>query len=205
MAIRGLLPEHEEKLISLLQEGETVYEVARLSECAVYVIGEKVDDIGLSRLDLSGCIEDTLHRLLESDSKKEEIYAILGAEPDDTNGSLDDDGTDTYYIDRGYVIHGFYPIYVSHTGVDYKRPVFEYTLHYWDKIICTHLTIYQDATDDEILEAVSDLVGIRPKEFIVEDMKSDGSMFGVKSLVNDNETFLLIQNLVFCNPIPTAA
>ena len=198
--IRWLAQEHEDLLKGLLQEGEAVYEVSCMSATPIFIIGEKDS----TQLDISGCIEDTLHRLLEAGGNAETIYAVLSAEPDDTNGSLDDDGTDTYYIDLGYVIHGFYPVCITFTGLEYKPPVCEYTLHYWDKVICSHFELPEDATDEEVLDGLHDLVGLNPEEFIVQDMKNDGSMLGAKSLLNDKETFVLMKNLVYHKAIAMA-
>ena len=62
----------------------------------------------------------------------------------------------------------------------------------------------EDATDEEVLDGLHDLVGLNPEEFIVQDMKNDGSMLGAKSLLNDKETFVLMKNLVYHKAIVMA-
>ncbi len=61
-----------------------------------YVI---VPDGDIAYIDLGGCLEDTLHRLIDS-GYEDEIYGILGAEKD---ADFDDDAVD---IDLGYAIDG---------------------------------------------------------------------------------------------------
>lgn len=54
----------------------------------------------IRRIDLAGCIEDTLHRMHDGGMTDEEIYAVLGAE------KTDDWSDEDYYIDLDYVIKG---------------------------------------------------------------------------------------------------
>ena len=181
-----------EKLRILLGVDETIYEIERCAAASVYVIGPIVDDVE-RQLDVSGCIEDTLHRMIDAGCSEEEISETLSAKIDMDAFSGDDESV--YSIDLGYVIYDFYPIQVIDTGNHYKRPSHEYTVHFWDKIICQHLEIPDDATDEEILEASTAILGINPDEFICEDVREDGSMLSVQNVLDSNIMFILMRNL----------
>lgn len=141
-----------ETLKKLLGRDETIYEIERCAAAPIYVIGPVVEDID-RQLDISGCIEDTLHRMLEAGCDEKLVYEALHASLDyDTFGC---DSDSDYSIDLGYVIYDFYPMHVIDTGNHYERPVHEYTVHFWDKVLCQHLEIPDDAADEEILTAVS--------------------------------------------------
>lgn len=180
-----------ETLKKLLGRDETIYEIERCAAAPIYVIGPVVEDID-RQLDISGCIEDTLHRMLEAGCDEKLVYEALHASLDyDTFGC---DSDSDYSIDLGYVIYDFYPMHVIDTGNHYKRPVHEYTVHFWDKVLCQHLEIPDDAADEEILTAVSDILGINTEEFICEDVRNDGSMLSVQHVLDGNIMFVLMQN-----------
>lgn len=74
---------------------------------------------------------------------------------------------------------------------------------FFDKIICKCLEIPDDPTDEEILEVVSNLIGINPDEFICEDVRDDGSMLSVQNVLDDSIMLILMQKknvLVSTNP-----
>ena len=179
-----------EVLRGLLSEDETIYEIARCVSAPIYIIGPVVDDIE-RKLDVSGCIEDTLHRLLDNKYGEDIISEALSAYLSSTCSEEFDAAT--YHIDLGYIIYDFYPLHVIDTGNHYKRPSHEYVVHFWDKIICKHLEIPDDPTDEEILGAISNLLGINPDEFICEDVRNDGSMLSVQNVLDDNVMFILMR------------
>lgn len=179
-----------EILRGVLREDETIYEIVRCAAAPIYIIGPVVDDIE-RKLDVSDCIEDTLHRLLGNKYGEDIISEALSAYSSSTCSEQSDAAT--YYIDLGYLIYDFYPLQVIDTGNHYKRPSHEYVVHFWDKIICKHLEIPDDPTDEEILEAVSNLLGINPDEFICEDVRNDGSMLSVQKVLDDNIMFILMR------------
>lgn len=113
-------------LKGLLSEDETIYEIVRCAASPVYIIGPVVDDIE-RKLDLGGCIEDTLHRMLDAKYGDELILEALHASNVTKIGEEIDGGT--YYIDLGYVIYDFYPMQVIDTKHHYKRPSHEYVVH----------------------------------------------------------------------------
>ena len=92
-------------LKGLLSEDETIYEIVRCAASPVYVIGPVVDDIE-RKLDLGGCIEDTLHRMLDAECGDELILEALHASNVTEIGEKIDSGT--YYIDLGYIIYDFF-------------------------------------------------------------------------------------------------
>lgn len=189
-----------EILRGLLSDEETIYEIVRCAATPIYIIGPIVDDIE-NKLDVSGCIEDTLHRLLDNKYGEDIISEALSAYLSSTCSEEFDAAT--YHIDLGYIIYDFYPLQVIDTGNHYKRPSHEYVVHFWDKIICKHLEIPDDPTDEEILEAVSNLLGINPDEFICEDVRNDGSMLSVQNVLDDSIMLILMQKkdvLVSKNP-----
>ena len=57
----------------------------------------------LEHLDIAACIEDTLHRLLDTKATDEEILYIIGAEKDLEPDIYQAPG---YYIDLGYMTVG---------------------------------------------------------------------------------------------------
>lgn len=61
-------------------------------------------------------------------------------------------------------------------------------------MLCQHLEIPDDAADEEILTAVSDILGINTEEFICEDVRNDGSMLSVQHVLDGNIMFILMQN-----------
>lgn len=189
-----------EILRGLLSEDETIYEVVRCAAAPIYIIGPIVDDIE-RKLDVSACIEDTLHRLLDNKYGEDIISEALSAYLSST--CSEESNAATYYIDLGYLIYDFYPLRAIDTGNHYKRPSHEYEVCFFDKIICKCLEIPDDPTDEEILEAVSNLIGINPDEFICEDVRDDGSMLSVQNVLDDSIMLILMQKknvLVSTNP-----
>lgn len=63
------------ELKELLCEGERVYELTRCASSPVYFIGPETDDI--DHMDVSGALEDTLHRMLDVEFTEEEIAEHL--------------------------------------------------------------------------------------------------------------------------------
>lgn len=184
-----------EKLKKMLTDGEAIYMIERIADRPIYVIGPETDDIE-HVLDIAGCIEETLHSLLDEAANEEEaediVKEILDADKLLTSDYDDENGD--YYIDRDYVIYDFYPVNVIATGIVYERPHSTYTAHCKQTVLCKHLDIPEDATDDEVLYIMKDSFAINPDEFIVKDMMNDGSMYGVQSLVDENLIFILKKN-----------
>ena len=102
------------ELKELLCEGERVYELTRCASSSVYFIGPETDDI--NHMDVSGALEDTLHRMVDAGFTEEEIAEHLCAYQD--SDAMDDD--DCYYIDLDYVIYDFYPMSILDTGIHYE-------------------------------------------------------------------------------------
>ena len=142
------------ELKELLCEGERIYELTRCASSSVYFIGPETDDI--NHMDVSGALEDTLHRMLDAEFTEEEIAEHLCAYQD--SDAMDDD--DCYYIDLDYVIYDFYPMSILDTGIHYEEPRHTYTVHFFDTVICKNLVIKDDSTDGEILEAMQEKLGI---------------------------------------------
>lgn len=174
------------ELKELLCKGERVYELTRCASSPVYFIGPETDDI--DHMDVSGALEDTLHRMVDAEFTEEEIAEHLCAYQD--SDAMDDD--DCYYIDLDYVIYDFYPMSIIDTGIHYEEPQHTYTVHFFDTVICKNLVIKDDATDDEILEAMQEKLGINPEEFIVNDVRGDGTLIGIQNLL-DESVLLVIQ------------
>ena len=103
------------ELKELLSEGERVYELTRCASSSVYFIGPETDDI--DHMDVSGALEDTLHRMVDAGFTEEEIAEHLCAYQD--SDAMDDD--DCYYIDLDYVIYDFYPMSILDIGIHTKR------------------------------------------------------------------------------------
>ena len=101
------------ELKELLSEGERVYELTRCASSSVYFIGPETDDI--DHMDVSGALEDTLHRMVDAGFTEEEIAEHLCAYQD--SDAMDDD--DCYYIDLDYVIYDFYPMSILDIGIHY--------------------------------------------------------------------------------------
>ena len=192
-------------LKGLLSEDETIYEIVRCAASPVYIIGPVVDDIE-RKLDLGGCIENTLHRMLDAECGDELILEALHAANVTEIGEEIDSGT--YYIDLGYIIYDFYPVQVINTGHHYKRPSHEQVVHFWDKIICSHLEIPDDPTDEEVLEIVSSHFGLNQDELICEDVRNDGTMIAVQNVLDDGNMIILMQKkntFTSANPFDVAS
>ena len=175
------MEESFEILRPLLEEGETIYLVGRCQAMPICIIGPYVDDIG-KHLDVSGCIEGTLHRMLENGCSDDEIMVVLGAE----KGTSYNEEKDDYYIDLDYVIQEFYPDSVNYSGIMYKRPQNTYLV---SQVVKVHLTkdkwvvdiyndldniaIPEDANDEEVFEALRDAsylekIGLEEDSLIIE-------------------------------------
>ena len=71
-----------EILKELLKENEAIYEVTCCASKSTYIIGPVVEDINRD-IDLSGCIEETLHRMLENGCLDSDIFCVLSATKED--------------------------------------------------------------------------------------------------------------------------
>ncbi len=178
------------KLINLLTENEELYEINCYTDSAIYIIGPETDNVD-RELDVSGCIEDTLHRMIDATFSEDEIYEILRAEK--LNGVYDDEND--YYIDLDYIIHNFFPTGVIKTGIVYTRPTSTYTAHHKSTLLCKNISIFDDATDDEILMSMHEKFGINQDLYIVQDMIGDGSIYGIQSLAHNGDLFILKRNV----------
>lgn len=113
-----------EQIIRLfLSEDETIAKYAVAGE---YVPGYCIvpSDADLMQIDLGGCLEDTLHRLLEEKDEHPELSSLSPddvvrmvmladqdvdldeGESEEEDGALDTDTGYSIYIDLGYRIHG---------------------------------------------------------------------------------------------------
>lgn len=144
------------ELKELLCEGERVYELTRCASSYVYFIGPETDDI--NHMDVSGALEDTLHRMVDAGFTEEEIAEHLCAYQD--SDAMDDD--DCYYIDLDYVIYDFYPMSIIDTGIHYEESQHTYTVHFFDTVICKNLVIKDDGQTMKFLKPCrKSLVSIR--------------------------------------------
>lgn len=168
------------RLRKMLKDGESIYKIQRLNGGYIYVIGTTVDDVA-RELDISGCIEETLHSLLDEGYPDEVIEEILNADKLQSGDTYDEDND--YYIDKDYVIESFEPVHVEKVE-DYHRPVDIYVVYGKQEYpLCKYFEIPEDPTDDEILEAMKDRFAIDPEEYIVQDLFDDGgSVYGVQSI-----------------------
>lgn len=157
------MEESFEILRPLLEEDETIYLVGRCQAMPICIIGPYVDDIG-RKLDISGCIEETLHRMIENGCSDEEIRIVLDAQ----KGNVYDIEDGDYYIDLYYIIREFYPVSVDYSGILYERPQNTYSVI---QILKAHLaqdewvvdvykdldvnfTISEDANDEEVFDSL---------------------------------------------------
>ena len=175
-----------EILKELLKENEAIYEITCCASKSTYVIGPVVEDIERD-IDLSGCIEDTLRRMIKKGYADDDIFYVLSA----TKESTDDHHESDYYIDLGYVICDFYPTGIIQTGICYKQPMVTYAVHYWDTVLCKNFTVKEDSTDEELLKAMSDKFGFNTEEYIVNDIRDDGTLIGVQNVLDDTLLFFL--------------
>lgn len=178
-------------LKTLLTENEAIYEISRACERSINIIGPQVKDVD-RELDIAGCIEKTLYCMLDAGCSAEEISEILDAS---TINNYDIDEENDYYIDLDYVITNFHPMSIQDTGIHYERPASVYTAHHKLCVLCKHVTIPDEATDDEILDIMHDKFGIDQDSYIVADMLGNGAMLGVQSLINPDSTFILKKNM----------
>ena len=92
----------------LLTEGETIAEYTT-TDSPVYNVGAVAYHVivssgtPLEHQDLAGCLEDTLHRLLNACAAPSDIEKIMGAVPSD---EIDDIGNGMTELDLGYAIPG---------------------------------------------------------------------------------------------------
>lgn len=176
-----------EEMKKLLTEGQSVYEVMCMTGFPIYIIGNYTEDVA-HELDVSGCIEETLHTMLQADWNEEDIYSCLRAESLSSEDINDDY---CYYIDLDYGIKDFTPTNVVHTSIRYEPEVIEYTVHYYGKVLCPNFYVKKDATDDEILEQLNDKFGLNPEEFTVNDVRDDGTMLSIQHVLDDSMLVLL--------------
>lgn len=176
-----------EILKELLKENEAIYEVTCCASKSTYIIGPVVEDINRD-IDLSGCIEETLHRMLENGCLDSDIFCVLSATKEDTKQEQHESD---YNIDLGYVICDFYPTGIVETGICYEQPMIAYTVHYWDTVLCKNFTVEEDATDEELLQAMGDKFGFNTEEYIVNDVRDDGTLIGVQDVLDDTLLFVL--------------
>ena len=161
------------ELKELLCEGERVYELTRCASSSVYFIGPETDDI--NHMDVSGALEDTLHRMVDAgftEEKLQNIYVrirILMQWMMMTVITLIWIMSFMIFIQCQSLIqvfitknHGILIQCISLTPLSAKN-----------------LVIKDDATDDEILEAMQEKLGINPEEFIINDVRGDGTLIGI--------------------------
>lgn len=145
----------------LLMEGEEIYLIHRMCAMPIYVIGPQAEDF--DKLDVSGMIEDTLHRLLENDIdpwdiiKAEELEMLRNRLENYDDDIYDEE--EIYDVDLGYVIHDFYPTLVEKTGCLYNPTAHSYTLICGVDIVDDDVSIPDDASDEEIIMLVLAIAG----------------------------------------------
>lgn len=173
-------------LRTILGEDEAIYRISRdyPAMFPIYVIGpqtEDRDDPG-RYLDISGCIEDTLHRVLDAGG---DVWSILGADkydPEDRN-LFDENGEplgNIYELDLGYAILDFYPVSIEWEE-DYEEPVISYILG--DGPLA--LDIPESMNDEDILGMVCQLVnGFDQDVSVIRDLNNDGSEYAIQNLEN---------------------
>lgn len=90
------------KLKDLLEDGEVIVEYHLHNEyCSRNCISQK----GSS--DISRALEMTLHRILEADGTKEDVYRIMGADiPTEKEMKELEEYDEFIYLDLGYVLSG---------------------------------------------------------------------------------------------------
>lgn len=172
------------RLRKMLKEGESIYKIQQLNGGNIYVIGTTVNDI-CRELDISGCIEETLHSLLDEGYSDEVIEELLNADKLQSGDEYDEN--DDYYIDKDYVIEGFAPVHIEKVE-DYRRPIDTYVVYGKQEYpLCKHFEIPEDPTDDEVLELMKERFAIDPDEYIVYDLFDDGgSVYGIQSTDRKN-------------------
>lgn len=179
------------KLKKLLSEGEAIYVIERLTERPIYIIGDYSENPD-RELDVSNCIEYTLHCMLDAGWSDDEISEILDTDKLLASDTYDDESGD-YYIDLNYVIYDFYPIGLSFSGIAYKRPTNSFKAYHKNNILCKNLIVPDNPTNDEILDVMHDKFGINPDDYIVSEM-NDGFIYGVQNLLKNECLFVLKRN-----------
>lgn len=107
-------------LIGLMSDYEAIYRI----DCMypgiwpTYIIGpadcQREADGKAEVDDLSGCIEDTLHRLLEAGfDPADAMSAVIADDEDLEENEYGEFPEGIYYIDLDYIIRDFYPVSVS--------------------------------------------------------------------------------------------
>ena len=66
-----------------------------------------------------------------------------------------------------------------------------YTVHYWDTVLCKNFAVKEDATDEELLQVMGDKFGFNTEEYIVNDVRDDGTLIGVQDVLDDTLLFVL--------------
>lgn len=106
----------EERKISiedLLGEDEAVFEFSLGYDPRRFsMIGPCRPDGTAATSDVAGCVEDTLHRILDEGGTEEDVRSILGAR----GKNEEDDDEDLFEIDLGYVLDEP-PAMIEATGV----------------------------------------------------------------------------------------
>lgn len=176
-----------EILKELLEEDEAIYEITCCASKSTYIIGPVVEDIERD-IDMSACIEDTLHRMIKKKCSDDDIFCVLSATQENTK---QENHESDYYIDLGYVICDFYPTGIIETGIRYEQPMVTYAVHYWDIVLCKNFAVKEDATDEELLQAMGDKFGFNTEEYIVNDVREDGTLIGVQNVLDDTLLFIL--------------
>ena len=160
-----------ESLRGLLDRDESIFKIVRDYAYPIYIIAPQNENREVQ--DIAGCIEDTLHRLLETGG---DVCSILDAEHisyDDAN-YYDENGEpydEIYEIDLGYAISNFRPIAVEWIE-DYVAPTHMYTLSRHGDI-----SIPDDLDDEEILGMVCKEANLVQEETFIRDIHGDGSMY----------------------------
>lgn len=87
-------------LNDLCNEDEVILHYTTSEDC--YVLRDFIapSDKDIRYLDIGGCLEETLHRLIDAKANDEDILFIMGAKKGDAHNDLDT------YIDLNYVIPG---------------------------------------------------------------------------------------------------
>lgn len=176
------------KLKPLLTAGEAIYRIPRMCAREIYVIGPDVQDIG-RQLDLAGCIEDTLHRLLDSDAGEDGVFLVLSAEQ--VQECAEEEGD--YWIDLGYAILEFNPVHPVEKVWIYTRPMHMFLAYpvigseeddEGQSILC----LPEDPTDDEVLEAAKETLCIDPETYLPTDT---GNGYLLHAFVKGDPSYVL--------------
>ena len=166
----------------LLCEGECLYEFVcdGLYWKGVF-IGPDMED--WTKMDVSGALEDTLHRMVDNGWTDEQMYesSMFSKDADDTCEPA-------YYVDLGYTIPTMI-CGITKTDIRYQEPCGTYKLltntntvrenGKWkvlsSKETCRDILIKESATDDDILEGLIERNFLRMS---LEEVYLTGNMTG---------------------------